>query len=149
MRSLKLFLLSLLCVSTLFYSCSDDDDDNTQPLAQSIVGKWKLQSFDTGDSEMNRSIKTIVENLGYNTDNMSIEFTSDMKTNVIVDGKTNMSGTYSISGDKVTIDYADADPFTATVGVNSNNMDASVTLDRFKDITFNMSLTVSMKLTKQ
>lgn len=101
MRTNILFLSAILVSVIILSSCGDKakTEDN------SIVGKWEFNKtnydVETSDSATTAKITTYLTESTIDIPYFTVEFTSDGKVN----NSIGINGTYSISGDKITITY--------------------------------------------
>ena len=102
---MRKLLLLLLVLPLLFISCSDDDND----LANSeIVGVWVTQSFSAKEVKTNtinatKAIKDDIESMNEgDIQKLTAIFSNDGKL-TLTDYDDNLSGTYSLTGDMLTM----------------------------------------------
>lgn len=102
MRKLLLFLLIL---PFLFVSCSDDDNDVAK---SEIVGVWVTQSFSakevkTNNENATKAIKDDIKSMNEGEiEKLTAVFSNDGKL-TLTDYDDNISGTYSLTGDMLTM----------------------------------------------
>lgn len=102
MRKLLLFLLIL---PFLFVSCSDDDNDVAK---SEIVGVWVTQSFSakevkTNNENATKAIKDDIKSMNEGEiQKLTAVFSNDGKL-TLTDYDDNLSGTYSLTGDMLTM----------------------------------------------
>ena len=120
MKKIK-YLLILVVAVLVSVSCSTDDGDDG---VNALVGTWEFTEFDEGD-EISITVTfkanytgTIVVVVTFDdeseTENGGFTWDTDgNKLTMVVDGETDIS-TYSISGDKLTINFDDDEPIVLT-----------------------------------
>lgn len=135
---MKYLFLLFAFVSVAVFSCSKDDDNNSQPDNAKIVGTWNAQSVHTvietkDDEEKFEETNTYEDDGG---DYSTITFKSDgsYTAKSVADGQTESSrGTYSLKKGKLTVtpdDNNDGGPFdwyllssgTIDCRINGNKM---------------------------
>ena len=110
--------MAFFMLSLTFVSCGDDDDDKGTDPKTAIVGKWKWVhevEYEDGQEVANHDV----------TNGEAVEFKSD---NTFVwtateDGGTyTENGTWSISGNKITLTWAEGDSETASFSISGNTL---------------------------
>jgi hypothetical protein len=120
MKKIK-YLLILVVAVMVSVSCSNDDGDDD---VNALVGTWEFTEFDDGDeitvtvtfkANYTGTIVAVVTFDGESeTENDGFTWDTDgNKLTMEVDGETDIS-TYSISGDKLTINFDDGETIVLT-----------------------------------
>ncbi len=101
---MKKILMILVVLPFIFASCSDDDDDI---LKSDIVGTWVQESVVPKEVKTNNEVATKAikdDIISYNQNNTEMfVFSDDGKITLIDDDGDYTEGTYSLSGNKLTM----------------------------------------------
>lgn len=101
---MKKILMILVVLPFIFASCSDDDDDI---LKSDIVGTWVQESVVPKEVKTNNEVATKAikdDIISYNQNNTEMfVFSDDGKITLIYDDGDYTEGTYSLSGNKLTM----------------------------------------------
>lgn len=117
----KLFLS--VCMLCAMVACSSDDDDNKK--LDSIVGEWQFEKYelniDPNTTEIKEAIEKIIDNLISEDIAKNIATLKDDNTYTIVSANGNNidKGSYSLSGDQLTLNPGKPGTLKLTVTENS------------------------------
>ncbi|MEM6514990.1 MAG: lipocalin family protein [Bacteroidota bacterium] len=124
MRPLKINLLFLFLATTLCFNCSDDDDDmglgNSSDFPQLIVGSWRFASGTTdGNPTMVQDQCELQFTFSFAADG---NFTTTSFSGPNCATSTQGSGTYSISGNVLTLNTTQGSGQAEITGLNSSTL---------------------------
>jgi hypothetical protein len=117
----KLFLS--LCILCAAVACSSDDDDKKN---DSIVGEWQFDTYELqikpSTSEIKEAIEKVIENLTNESIAKNVATLNEDKTYTIESANGNRidKGSYSLSGDQLTLNPGQSGSVKLTVVSNSN-----------------------------
>lgn len=117
----KLFLS--LCMLCTFAACSSDDDDDKK--VDSIVGEWQFDKYelniDPNTTEIKEAIEKIIDDLISEDIAKNIATIKDDKTYTIISSNGNNidKGSYSLSGDQLTLNPGKPGSLKLTIAENN------------------------------
>lgn len=117
----KLFLS--VCMLCAMVACSSDDDDDKK--LDSIVGEWQFEKYelniDPNTTEIKEAIENIIDNLISEDIAKNIATLKDDNTYTIVSANGNNidKGSYSLSGDQLTLNQGKPGSLKLTIAENS------------------------------